>query len=121
MLVEVIPLVFPDHATGEASERGAFANQFVAFLKDVREISPPRAARARGFSFSSHSARARRVPQLKDGAHESLTFDEWTQFLEFSLTHAHDPQCKEYDEAAAWPLLIDDFVDYIQRDDKAKK
>ena len=119
MLVEVIPLVFPDHATGEASERGAFANQFVAFLKDVREISPPRAARAR--VFSSQSARARRVPQLKDGAHESLTFDEWTQFLEFSLTHAHDPQCKEYDEAAVWPLLIDDFVDYIQRDDKAKK
>ena len=60
LLVEVIPLVFPEHATGEASERGAFANQFVAFLKDVREISPPRAARARGFSFSSHSARAPR-------------------------------------------------------------
>ena len=43
----------------------------------------------------------------------------WAAWFEFSLTHAHDPQCKEYDEAAAWPLLIDDFVDYIQRDDKS--
>ena len=75
----------------------------------------------RGVLLVTLRARARRVPQLEGDAHESLTFDEWTQFLEFSLTHAHDPQCKEYDEAAAWPLLIDDFVDYIQRDDKAKK
>ena len=75
----------------------------------------------RGVLLVTLRARARRVPQLEGDAHESLTFDEWTQFLEFSLTHAHDPKCKEYDEAAAWPLLIDDFVDYIQRDGKAKK
>ena len=52
LLVEVIPLVFPEHATGAASERGAFATQFVAFLKDVRKS---RAARR----SSRHFARAR--------------------------------------------------------------
>ena len=36
------------------------------------------------------------------------------QFLEFSVKHADDPQCKTYDDDAAWPLLIDEFVEFLQ-------
>ena len=46
----------------------------------------------------------------KDVSYDRITLDQWLSFLDFSL------ECKdlnEYDEAiSAWPVLIDDYVDY---------
>ena len=46
----------------------------------------------------------------KDVSYDRITLDRWLSFLDFSL------ECKdlnEYDEAiSAWPVLIDDYVDY---------
>lgn len=38
--------------------------------------------------------------------------DQWMGFYRFSLEVA--PDCSDYDEAQAWPLLLDNYVEYRQ-------
>jgi DCN1-like protein 4/5 len=49
---------------------------------------------------------------LKNSAHKSVNMDQWTSFLDFSLTIARD--LSNYDEAGAWPVMLDEFVQYLR-------
>jgi hypothetical protein len=48
-----------------------------------------------------------------------ITLDQWTSFLDF----CYDVEdLSMYDEStSAWPVLIDDFVEYIKEQQKQKK
>ena len=50
------------------------------------------------------------LTESKDESYKRITLDQWTSFLDFCY------ECKDlsdYDEAtSAWPVLIDDYVDY---------
>ena len=39
--------------------------------------------------------------------------DEWRQFFDFAFTI--DADCTNYEEAAAWPVLLDDYVEQHRR------
>ncbi|CAM9607482.1 unnamed protein product, partial [Hapterophycus canaliculatus] len=43
-------------------------------------------------------------------ANTRVTFDQWSSFLEFSNTVKDD--FAGYDEDGAWPILLDEFVEY---------
>lgn len=45
-------------------------------------------------------------------ANTRVTFDQWSSFLEFSNTVKDDFQ--GYDEEGAWPILLDEFVEYMK-------
>ena len=49
----------------------------------------------------------------EDSSYKRITLDQWLSFLDFSI------ECvdfNEYDEdSSAWPVLIDDYVDYSTR------
>eukprot|EP00979_Chaetoceros_neogracilis_P016322 scaffold7697_cov264-Chaetoceros_neogracile.AAC.14 len=46
----------------------------------------------------------------KDTSYNTITLDQWMSFLDFSL---ECPDLSQYDEEiSAWPVLIDDYVDY---------
>uniref|UniRef100_A0A7S2SVP2 Defective in cullin neddylation protein n=1 Tax=Rhizochromulina marina TaxID=1034831 RepID=A0A7S2SVP2_9STRA len=47
-----------------------------------------------------------------------VSADQWNSFLEFSRDVSEDLQ--DYDDAAAWPVLLDEFVDWL-RNGKLKK
>lgn len=75
---------------GERLDEGVFVDKFVTFLFETR----------------------------KDN--ELYTFDQWTSFLDFSLTYQNvDKLLNDYDEeTSAWPLLVDDFVKYLETKSK---
>jgi Cullin binding len=57
---------------------------------------------------------------LEQTSHYShITLDQWCSFLEFCL------ECEDlstYDEVnSAWPVLIDEFVEYMEEQDKSGK
>jgi hypothetical protein len=46
----------------------------------------------------------------KDISYDRITLDQWVSFLDFSLECT---DLSEYDEEnSAWPVLIDDYVDF---------
>lgn len=47
---------------------------------------------------------------LQECEHKVITLDQWTSFLLFSQTTAKD--LSDFDEDGAWPLLLDEFVDW---------
>lgn len=48
--------------------------------------------------------------ETKDASYDRITLDQWLSFLDFSKECT---DLNEYDEEnSAWPVLIDDFVDY---------
>jgi len=48
--------------------------------------------------------------QTTDKSYDRITLDQWMSFYDFSK---ECPNLNEYDEeSSAWPVLIDDFVDY---------
>ena len=52
-------------------------------------------------------------------ATEAITADQWDSFLLFNSTVSLD--LKGYDEVnGAWPCLIDDYVEYVQEQNKGK-
>ncbi|GAA5870510.1 hypothetical protein JCM3774_003693 [Rhodotorula dairenensis] len=49
---------------------------------------------------------------LTDKGGRAVSKDSWNLFLDFTRTI--DPAFKQYDEDAAWPSVIDDFVEYAR-------
>ena len=49
---------------------------------------------------------------VTDTSYQKITLDQWTSFLDFSYEYE---SIDEYDEeSSAWPILIDDYVDYMK-------
>jgi Cullin binding len=55
----------------------------------------------------------------KQESYTRITLDQWTSFLDFCY------ECEDlstYDESmSAWPVLIDEYVEYMEEHQKAKK
>jgi len=53
------------------------------------------------------------LEQLKGDAYSRVTLDQWTSFFDFCL------ECKDLsmhdEETSAWPVLIDEYVEYMKR------
>jgi hypothetical protein len=47
-----------------------------------------------------------------------ITLDQWTSFLEFSVTVPEDCMGYDDDENCAWPVLIDEYVAWKQKGNK---
>lgn len=59
-----------------------------------------------------------RTPKCNTHQNRSLQADQWNSFYDFSL--AIDEDFTQYDENAAWPVLIDDFVEWSREQAAAK-
>jgi hypothetical protein len=46
----------------------------------------------------------------KDASYNRITLDQWMSFLDFSMECSDLSQYDE--ESSAWPVLIDDYVDF---------
>jgi hypothetical protein len=57
------------------------------------------------------------VEEQKD--YTRITLDQWTSFLDFCY---QVPDLSQYDESSsAWPVLIDEYVEYMEEQQKKKK
>jgi len=56
---------------------------------------------------------------LKQSSHKGLNIDQWMCFLEFAKTTNKD--LSNYDESSSWPLILDDFVEWVKAEEKPKK
>lgn len=45
---------------------------------------------------------------------QAISKDTWNMFFIFLQDYEKDPELATYDETAAWPSIIDDFVDFIK-------
>lgn len=52
------------------------------------------------------------VDFLRTNNVKGIPKDTWNLFLDFLYTVK--PDCSNYDSASAWPVLLDEFVDYIK-------
>jgi len=70
-------------------------------------------------SSSSAASHAKFVPRFREflkaagasGQCRGINLDQWTSFLDFSMTVAAD--MSNYDPDGAWPVLLDDFVAWV--------
>ena len=54
----------------------------------------------------------------KQEGYTRITLDQWTSFLDFCY---QVPDLSQYDEgASAWPVLIDEYVEYMEEQQKKK-
>ena len=74
--------------------------------KDVVAALLPLAASNR----SNHTVQF--VEFLEQCSTTRITLDQWTSFLEFSDKVSPPPCFDGYEEDGAWPLLIDEYVEY---------
>ena len=52
----------------------------------------------------------------KQEGYTHITLDQWTSFLDFCL---QVPDLSQYDESSsAWPVLIDEYVEYMEKQQK---
>lgn len=77
--------------------------------------SPPRIPAARLSSFCEF------LETTKDESYSKITLDQWRSFLDFSLEFAED-SFEGYDEGeSAWPVLIDEYVEFMEKKSGKKK
>jgi hypothetical protein len=77
--------------------------------------SPPRIPAARLSSFCEF------LETTKDESYSKITLDQWRSFLDFSLEFAED-SFEGYDEGeSAWPVLIDEYVEFMEKKNGKKK
>lgn len=50
---------------------------------------------------------------LEESKYKVINKDQWCNVLEFSKSVSHD--LKNYDEDGAWPVLLDEFVDWFRK------
>jgi len=50
---------------------------------------------------------------LGQASFKAINLDQWLNFLEFNKAVA--PDLKNYDENGAWPVMFDEFVDYVRK------
>lgn len=50
---------------------------------------------------------------LDESKYKVINKDQWCNILEFSRSVG--PDLKNYDEDGAWPVLLDEFVDYLRK------
>ena len=62
--------------------------------------------------------RAQDSPKAKELGQRGITLDEWKMLLNFFLEIK--PDCSNYSDDGAWPLLLDDYVEWVneQQGDK---
>lgn len=51
---------------------------------------------------------------LDQKSHSQITHDQWNMLIPFLKFYHSDPQLKSYDESQSWPLLMDDFYEFLQ-------
>ena len=70
--------------------------------------SPPRIPATRLSSFCEF------LETTKDESYSKITLDQWRSFLDFSLEFKEDT-FDGYDEGeSAWPVLIDEYVEFME-------
>lgn len=76
--------------------------------------SPPRIPATRLSSFCEF------LETTKDESYSKITLDQWRSFLDFSLEFPTDT-FEGYDEGeSAWPVLIDEYVEFMEAKMKKK-
>lgn len=57
----------------------------------------------------------------KDESYSKITLDQWRSFFDFSLEFPDEGSLMGYDESeSAWPVLIDEYVEFLEKMDKKK-
>ena len=57
----------------------------------------------------------------KDDSYSKITLDQWRSFLDFSYEYPDAEALEAYDEGeSAWPVLIDEYVEYMEKMAKKK-
>lgn len=51
---------------------------------------------------------------LTETQKRAVSKDTWNMILEFAVYHETDTELSSYDEEAAWPSVIDEFVEYLR-------
>jgi hypothetical protein len=75
---------------------------------------PPRIPASRLSSFCEF------LETTKDESYSKITLDQWRSFLDFSLEFKED-NFEGYDEGeSAWPVLIDEYVEFMEKRGKKK-
>lgn len=55
------------------------------------------------------------LEKTTDASYSKITLDQWRSFLDFSYEFEDDDALASYDEdGSAWPVLIDDYVEYME-------
>ena len=71
--------------------------------------SPPRIPSTRLSTFCEF------LETTKDESYSKITLDQWRSFLDFSLEFKDDT-FEGYDEGeSAWPVLIDEYVEFMEK------
>lgn len=88
----------------------------VALLK-MTLADPPRIPTPRLTSFCDF------LEQSTDESYAKITLDQWRSFLDFSLEFGSDEELLSgYDEGeSAWPVLIDEYVEFVEKRSKGGK
>ena len=57
----------------------------------------------------------------KDESYSKITLDQWRSYLDFSYEYPDADALASYDEgASAWPVLLDEYVEYMEKLGKKK-
>ena len=55
----------------------------------------------------------------KDENYSKITLDQWRSFLDFTYEYPDADALKSYDESeSAWPVLIDEYCEYMEKLEK---